>query len=106
MTLALLITTVSSKADARGVASAVVAERLAACVQVSNVESVYDWEGLQHEPELRLEMKTTEAALPQLMARVAEIHPYQEPEIIAVPVTAASEGYARWVAGAVTADGE
>jgi periplasmic divalent cation tolerance protein len=97
MTLAVVVTTVATQEDARRVAGLLVEERLAACVQVLRCESVYVWEGIKREPELRLEAKTLEAAVPQLMARLAAIHPYDEPEIIVLPVQGASDGYRRFV---------
>lgn len=89
---------------ARGIAGAVVAEGLAACVNiVGPVRSVFSWEGdVCDESELLLLAKTTEGAYPRLEARITALHPYDVPEVIAAPVTAGSAAYLDWVAGAVS----
>lgn len=98
MQLAVVMTTVGLKPDAERLARLVVEEKLAACAQIVAIESVFRWDGIQQEPEWRLEMKTLEAKAPALMARLAGEHPYDEPELIVMPVLRASAGYARWVA--------
>jgi periplasmic divalent cation tolerance protein len=89
---------------ARGIAGAVVAEGLAACVNIIGpVRSVFSWEGeVSDESELLLLAKTTEAAYPGLEARITALHPYDVPEVIAAPVTAGSRAYLDWVADAVS----
>ena len=99
MQLSVVITTVGSKEAAEKLARRAVEARLAACVQIVAIESVYRWEGLQQEAEWRLEMKTQAALAEKLMAWLPEHHPYDEPELIAIPVLHASEAYAQWVAG-------
>ena len=89
---------------ARGIAGAVVAEGLAACVNIIGpVRSVFSWEGeVADESELLLLAKTTEAAYPGLEARITALHPYDVPEVIAAPVTAGSRAYLDWVIDSVT----
>lgn len=89
---------------ARGIAGTVVAEGLAACVNIIGpVRSVFSWEGeVSDESELLLLAKTTEAAYPGLEARITALHPYDVPEVIAAPVTAGSRAYLDWVADAVS----
>jgi periplasmic divalent cation tolerance protein len=99
MKLLAVVTTVATREDADRIARAMVEQRLAACVQVSGIESHYRWEGgLQHEPEFRLLLKTTEAAWPALEAALLALHPYDVPALYAVPVEHASAAYADWVA--------
>lgn len=83
------------------VARALVEERLAACVNVlPAVVSFYRWEGELHEDgELLLVVKTRRALLEPLAARVRELHPYEVPELIALPVEAGSAAYLAWVRG-------
>jgi periplasmic divalent cation tolerance protein len=85
--------------EADRIAAALVAEGLAACVQVvPGVTSVYRWEGLvERSAELLLLAKTTDELFDRLAARVVELHSYDTPEVLAVPVTRASEGYAVWL---------
>ena len=93
-----LQTTLPDADRAGSLARACVEERLAACVQATPIRSTYRWEGRTEEAsEVRLDLKTTPAALPRLLAFVRARHPYEEPELL-VTEAAASEGYAAWVA--------
>ena len=85
--------------EADRIAAALVAERLAACVQVvPGVTSVYRWEGrVERAAELLLLAKTTEDRFDRLVERVTELHPYDTPEILAVPVARVSDAYAAWL---------
>ena len=79
-------------------ARALVRERLAACVNVlPGARSFYCWEGKACEDdEALLLIKTTAAALPRLTGRLLELHPYDVPEIVALPI-AAGEGHGRYL---------
>jgi len=92
-------TTFASPEDAERVARALVEERLAACCQiVPGLTSIYLWEGmLRHEPEVLLLAKTTEARWPELRDRLAELHPYDTPEVIATMLTNVGFEYQAWV---------
>lgn len=91
---------------AEGLAEALVGERLAACVNVvPNVASIYRWEGaVERADEVLLVVKTRAALLESLERRVAELHPYDVPEVLALPVLGGSDDYMGWVRGA-TAEG-
>lgn len=96
-------TTVGSVAAAQALAREILAQRLAACVQVEpGLTALYHWKGeLCQEPEVRLVIKTLpgcEAALGQLFGRH---HPYEVPQFLAV-VMAASPAYAAWARGEIT----
>jgi periplasmic divalent cation tolerance protein len=84
---------------ARALARTLVEERLAACGSVvPGVISVYRWQGeLQEEPEVLLLLKTTEGALPDLLRRIPELHSYDVPEILALPVSGGHPPYLAWV---------
>ncbi len=86
------------------IAATLVDERLAACVQIiPGVTSVYRWEGeLESATEHLLLAKSTAAAFEGLRARVLDEHPYETPEILAVPVSQADGAYAAWLAASVT----
>ena len=88
------------QAIAERIAEAVVNERLAACVNlISGLTSIYRWEGqLQRDAELLLIIKTRSAVYPQLEARLRQLHPYQLPEIIALPIHTGSADYLNWIA--------
>lgn len=102
----LLVLTNLPDADSAGrVARLLVEQRLAACVNVlAPCTSVYRWQGaLETASELPLLIKTTRAAYPALQATLHEAHPYELPEIVAIPVQEGLPDYLAWVA-AETAD--
>jgi periplasmic divalent cation tolerance protein len=90
-------------ATARRLASALVEERLATCVnRLGGVTSTYFWDGrLQDEAEILLIMKTTSARLAALEARLKVLHPYDLPELVAIPATGGNERYLEWVRSGV-----
>ncbi|NNK49782.1 MAG: divalent-cation tolerance protein CutA [Gemmatimonadetes bacterium] len=88
-----------------------VEEGLAACVNVfPGITSVYRWEGeTRVEPECMAMIKTTEGCVQAVRLRVADLHPYDVPEFVAVKVAEGSPAYLRWVRESVTdgsGDGE
>ena len=88
-----------SREEAERIATLLVERRLAACVQVLGpIASRYRWRG---EVEVATEWlclaKTTEGAWPSLRAAVDELHSYEVPEVVAVPVVAGAEPYLDWV---------
>jgi len=95
-----LITAPSHKI-AEMIAKALVEERLAACVNIlSSIRSVYRWEGkVCDDREELLIAKTRAGCLDRLGGRVRELHPYEVPEVIALPVEWGSSDYLSWVAG-------
>lgn len=96
--LVALVTTVGSADDARRLADAAIAQRLAACVQVEAIESVYRWQdAVQHDAEWRLWFKTTAAALPALRAWLRSAHPYQLPASFVLGLSDPSPDFADWV---------
>jgi periplasmic divalent cation tolerance protein len=81
----------------------VVDEGLAACVNVvPGVRSVFRWQGaVDTADELLLVVKTTAAAAPRLSARLVELHPYDVPEVLVLPVAAGLPAYLAWVVDSV-----
>ena len=98
-----VLITAGSQQEADRIANTLVAEMLAACVNVlPGVTSVYRWEGeVQRDQEWLLVVKTTREVLDDLVRRVQAIHSYDLPEIIALPVVGGSKGYLRWIDGEV-----
>jgi periplasmic divalent cation tolerance protein len=92
-------TTVATQADAARIAAALVEERLATCVQVAGpIISTYRWQGaIERATEWYCHCKTTRARYPALEARLRELHPYETPEIIALPIVAALPEYLAWI---------
>jgi periplasmic divalent cation tolerance protein len=97
--LVVLVTTPTPERAAE-IARALVEERLAACGNVvPGLRSIYRWEGrVQEDPEALLILKTTRARFEALRDRVLALHPYQVPEVIALPVEAGSAPYLAWIA--------
>lgn len=96
----LAYSTCPDAASADTIASALVGERLAACVnQVPGLRSTYRWQGrVEQADEVLLLIKTTAARLPALTARLQALHPYELPELVAVEVGAGLPAYLDWVA--------
>lgn len=84
-------------------AEKLVDERLAACVnQLPGVLSSFHWEGrVQQDAETLLLIKTTRAGLDGLTTRIRELHPYELPEVLAVPVMGGLESYLDWIRASV-----
>ena len=96
-------TTLPDRATAERLAATLVEERLAACAQVLGpVSSTYHWQGeIEQAEEWYCHLKTTSARLPALQARIRELHTYEQPEIVALPIVGGDTGYLRWIEEAV-----
>ena len=94
-----VLMTAANREEANQIAEILVGARLAACVQIlPEIESVYRWQGeVQREKEILLLAKTTRSRFDELESKVRAMHSYETPEIIAVPITAASEPYLKWL---------
>ena len=95
----LVITTLDDEAAAERMARSLVEARLAACAQlVGPVRSVFRWAGeVTAETEWQLHVKTTAEAVGAVTEHILAHHTYDEPEVIAVPITGGSPGYLAWV---------
>jgi periplasmic divalent cation tolerance protein len=94
-----VLMTASSQEEAEGIASALVAEMLAACVNVvPGITSVYRWQGeVQRDTEWLLIAKSRRDVLDALVQRVHGLHSYDVPEVIALPLVGGSDAYLRWL---------
>lgn len=97
-----VFSTCANRKEAQKIARAIVEDRLAACVQLlPPIQSIYRWQGnVEQSREVLMLFKTTAAQFPALEKRIAELHSYDTPEIIAVPVVAGAEKYLAWLRGA------
>jgi periplasmic divalent cation tolerance protein len=99
MTPLAVFTTVATLDEARRIARAVVERELAACAQLSTIESFYVWKGaVQHEDEVRILFKTTDVAYEALERTIRELHPYELPAIHAVRFDRIFAPYGEWIA--------
>ena len=102
----IVFTNLPDRASALELARALVEMRLAACVNVlGEISSVYRWKGeIANETEVAVLIKTRAAAYEALEARIKALHPYELPEIVAVPVAGGLPAYLEWVAAETSSD--
>ncbi|MDQ7838062.1 MAG: divalent-cation tolerance protein CutA [Thermodesulfobacteriota bacterium] len=94
-----VITTTEKKDDAQKVARVVVEKRLAGCVQIIGpIISTYHWKGvIETAEEWMCVIKSRKDLYPELERSIREVHPYEVPEILAVPVAEGSKDYLEWL---------
>lgn len=94
-----VVTTMESKDDAQKMAKALVEKRLAGCVQiVGPITSTYWWQGeVETADEWLCLIKSSRHSYPQLEATIQAVHPYDTPEILAMPVVAGNPDYLQWL---------
>ncbi len=94
-----VLVTVSKEDEAVSIARALVEAKLAACANIiSNVRSIYAWQGkIEDDSELLMVIKTRRSIFSDLAAKVTELHSYDVPEIIALPIVDGSPEYLKWL---------
>jgi len=98
MKLIAVYTTVATQEDARRMAKVLVDRKLAACAQITEIESFYSWKGsVQNEPEWRILFKTTSEQYAAVEGAIRELHSYELPAIHAVAIEHVYSPYATWV---------
>ncbi|KAB0242693.1 divalent-cation tolerance protein CutA [Microcystis aeruginosa EAWAG127a] len=94
-----VLVTTASETEAENLAIALLNDRLAACVSIYPMRSIYRWQGqIENESEWQLVIKTDLKQFEQLSEKIQELHSYAVPEIIALPVVAGSQTYLDWLA--------
>jgi|SRR5262245_6932195 len=95
----IVLTTLPADADAPAFARALVEARLAACVNLlPPMESVYRWqEAIERETERQVIIKTTSPRLDALWQRVRDLHPYDVPEFVVIPIVDGNQAYLKWL---------
>ncbi|MBT88643.1 MAG: divalent-cation tolerance protein CutA [Candidatus Marinimicrobia bacterium] len=103
MEYVLILSTVSKIEDAQTIANHLVSNRMAACVNfIPNLESVYKWKNkVCKENEFLLMIKTTANKETNVYDSLSEIHPYDTPEIITLPIQYGSKDYLDWISESV-----
>lgn len=101
-TYIIAFTTCASAEKAAKIAEALVAQKLAACVNiVDNMSSVYQWQGqIEQSKETLLMIKTRQALFKPVQKAIQDLHEYELPEIIAVPIEAGETNYLNWIQSA------
>ena len=104
----IVLTTVSSQEEARRIANVLVERRLAACVNISSkIDSIYRWKDkIEESEEFLLLIKTTATAYPHVRDAIKELHSYELPECVALPIDDGSEEYFKWIGESVGGSGE
>lgn len=95
-----VMVTVATESQGLEIGRSLIEEKLAACVNlIKGLRSLYMWEGsLSDDQEILMLIKTRRSLFPKLKDRVIELHTYEVPEIIALPVVEGSSSYLKWVA--------
>lgn len=99
----IVLTTMAGDVDVDALARTIVVEQLAACVNVlPPMRSIYRWEGQVEEAiERQVVIKTSRASVSALRHRLHELHPYDVPEFLVLPVVDGTEAYLKWIADSV-----
>jgi periplasmic divalent cation tolerance protein len=95
----IVLTTMGNRAEAKRLGEKLVSEKLAACVsEVPNASSVYWWRGkLEHARETLLLIKTSNKKVDRLIQRIKELHSYEVPEVLVIPIKRGSPEYLKWM---------
>ena len=99
----IVLCTTPDREAAELIANTLVAEKLAACVNIlPGVTSVYRWQGaIEQSEELLLVIKTSQTVWPMLVAQIQALHPYELPEIVAVPIKTGEAEYIQWLENSI-----
>ncbi len=103
-----IMTTTPTQDLAMRIANSLVEQQLAACVQISGpVQSVYRWQGkLETAIEWQCSIKTTADLFGAVERAIRQLHEYEVPEIVAMPIVAGAADYLRWIGEATRASGD
>lgn len=101
----MVLTTCNSSETSSLIAEALISNKIAACVNIiKGVESVYQWQGkIEHDKEILLIIKTRGSLFSQVEETIQELHSYELPEIIAVPLKTGEKNYLNWIQSATLA---
>ena len=98
MKAVIIQTTTSSKEEAKNIAEILIKYKLAACIQLKEIESIYNWDGkLCCERETLLTIKTKKELFSKVKSKILELHSYDTPEIIELDISNISENYLKFI---------
>ena len=93
----MVVTTTATKEDSQRIGKALISSRLAACIHIDRIESIYRWEGrLEVSKEFRLTIKTVRKHFDDVSKKIEALHSYEIPQIVAIPIDGISPKYAKW----------
>ena len=93
-----VLVTAGSQDEAESIAGALIESKLAACVTMTQVNSLYLWQGkVERDKEWQLIIKSKLSAFSPLESKIKELHSYDEPEIILLPIVNGSQSYLNWI---------
>jgi len=93
-----VLVTAGSQQEAEAIGISLVKSHLAACVNIVPINSIYTWQGeLHQEQEWQLLIKTNLSQFQTLETKIRELHSYEVPEIIALPIVSGSQPYLQWI---------
>ena len=97
--VSIIYSTIGSVEEARKIARILVEEKLVACVNIiPKIESIYRWQGnIEEDSECILLAKTTDKNVERTIQRIKEIHSYDVPDIVTIPITSGLKDYLNWV---------
>ncbi|MEA5598528.1 divalent-cation tolerance protein CutA [Rivularia sp. UHCC 0363] len=95
----IVLVTTGSQQEAEKIANALVEAKLAACVSFTSINSIYTWQGkVSKDQEWQLFIKTDLTRFPTVEAKILELHSYEVPEIIVLPIIKGHQPYLQWIA--------
>ena len=98
MKAVIIQTTTSSKEEAKNIAEILIKYKLAACIQLKEIESIYNWDGkLCCDRETLLSIKTKKELFSKVKSKILELHSYDTPEIIELDISNISEDYLKFI---------
>jgi periplasmic divalent cation tolerance protein len=101
-----ILVAAESEAQAKIIALGLVESRLAACVAIAPIDSIYIWQGeINSAREWQLTIKTDLDLFVEIEAKIKDLHSYEVPEIIALPITKGSQAYLDWIDASVKSRG-
>ncbi len=100
----IVLTTLPVDVDATPIADALIGERLAACVNVlPPMQSTYRWQGtVEHDNERQVVIKTSRLRVDALWQRLRDLHPYEVPEFVVIPIADGNQAYLNWIGETTT----
>jgi periplasmic divalent cation tolerance protein len=99
----IVLSTCADREQAERIAHRLVEQQLAACVNIlPGVQSIYRWQGnVESAAEILMVIKTSAGLVPEVQSTIAELHSYEVPELLVLPVAGGSEAYLGWLKGSL-----